>query len=113
MSTSRTPFCCSRPDPRFTRRASVGVCASACTSTGAVATPSLPRTQTCGRWGCRNNDCVAVTADVPFDSEPKRAWSENFSGAHLDPAENTLRVIKTGGTGDISLSDFKVDYKTL
>jgi hypothetical protein len=50
---------------------------------------------------------------VPFDSEPKRAWSENFSGAHLDPAGNTLRVIKTGGTGDISLSDFKVDYKTL
>ncbi len=48
-----------------------------------------------------------------FDTEPQRTWSENFSGQGLSPTGNTLRLTKTGGTGDIRVSDIMVLYKTV
>jgi hypothetical protein len=48
-----------------------------------------------------------------LDGGPKRAFHENFGGGSLQSSpDNTLRITKTGGTGDVTFSDFMVIYKT-
>jgi hypothetical protein len=48
-----------------------------------------------------------------FDTEPQRVWQENFSASALSSGGvNTLKLTKTGGNGDVTVSDFIVHYKT-
>ncbi len=48
-----------------------------------------------------------------FDSDPQRVWQENFSGSILSSDNNKLELRKTGGNGDVSVSDFIVHFKTV
>ncbi|MCA1671683.1 MAG: hypothetical protein LC799_05610 [Actinobacteria bacterium] len=51
--------------------------------------------------------------DEQFTSDVQRVWHENFSGIILSPSlRNTLTLTQTGGTGNVSVSDVKVDFKT-
>jgi hypothetical protein len=53
-----------------------------------------------------------VTEQV-FNSGNPRALTENFRGSILDSTGNTLTVTKSDGTNRVTVSDFKVDFKTL
>ena len=49
-----------------------------------------------------------------FDTEPQRVWQENFSATALSSGGvNTLKLTKTDGNGDVTVSDFIVHYHTV
>ena len=55
---------------------------------------------------------AAFLLQETFDSPDARVWHHNFD-ANLLQENNELMLIKAGGLGEISLSDFIIHYKTV
>ena len=52
-----------------------------------------------------------AVSTVNFDAGPNRAWQEVVAGGVLQASNNTLRLIRTGGPGSVTVSDLVMHFQ--